>query len=515
MASKVKLRYKDRGKPVPIDKVLQTAAIVLKAPFTRLFDTGDGYKAICRNNDDADKILSNLGVAEFAKIGIMVVTPPEVRAKRSVFIRQLHSSFGSHTAEEIKEEIEDKNDWAKVEEVIKIGTYTHVLKVRFAETAMADKALSSGLTGFNWSVTPDQIKREEFVNLLCCFSCYKYEEHATENCPDKTLKMCSNCAGTGHSFRDCPNADAKGCLNCKREGREGHATHRTLAMACPIKKEKIQAKQEEQKQKAQSQQQKTYAAVAQHAVAAAQAAAPPPPLPTTININKKMDYQVLVAILYAHVMNLANPGTFEREMNELLRLNNLPPMKFPANPDSSAALRIQSSLAAGTDITPRLGSTTTDRDIGTAEETDGRSDTDTGSDSDSDSDTTVQSEDVDVGTQEEQVREPEPRQTASDLGLKLYYSKRHPRKFDEPLLIAHDIETGAVKFTFTDPAYSLQQMTDLIGSGQLALDRNNFSHINTRTFSQMTSGLTPASPTPQQESPATQPPETKKTRSHR
>ena len=509
MASKVKLRYKDRGKPVPIEKVLQTAAIILKAPFTRLFDTGDGYKAICRNSDDADKILSNLGVAEFAKIGITVVTPPEIRAKRSVFIRQLHTSFGKHTPEEIKQELEDKNEWAKVEEVIKIGNYTHVLKVRFAETAMADKALNSGLTGFNWSVTPDQIKREEFVNLLCCFSCYKYEEHATANCPEKNLKVCSNCAGTGHTFRDCPNPEVPGCLNCKRESREGHATHRTLAMACPIKKEKIKEKQEAEKQQAETKQQSTYANIAKQAVAAAQAAAPPPAQPTTITLSKKMDYQVLVAILYSHVMNLANPGTFEREMNELLRLNNLPPMKFPANPDSSAALRVQSSIPAGTDIAPRLSVATTDRDTGAAEETDDDhpdTDTDTGSDSDS----TAQSEDVDVGTQE-----PAPRPTASDLGLKLYYSKRQPRKYDDPMLIANDILTGTVKLTFTDPAYSLQQMTDLIGTGKLQLHRDDFSRTDTKTFSQMTSGLTPASPSPQQEEAAAQPPLTKKSRQHR
>ena len=512
MASKVKLRYKDRGKPVPKEQVLQTAAIVLKAPFTRLFDTGDGYKAICRNNDDADKILSNLGVAEFAKIGITVVTPPEIRAKRSVFIRQLDSSFGKHTAEEIKTELEDKNEWAKVEEVIKISTYTHVLKVRFAETAMADKALSSGMTGFNWSVVPDQIKREEFVNLLCCFSCYKYEEHATANCPDKEQKACSNCAGTGHTFRECPNSDAKGCLNCKREGREGHATHRTLAMACPIKKEKIRDKQEAEKQQEANQQHSTYASIAKQAVAAAQAAAPPPTQPTTISISKKTDYQVLVAILYSHVMNLANPGTFEREMNELLRLNNLPAMKFPANPDSSAALRIQSSIPAGTDITPRLSSTTTDRDTGAAEGTDDHPDADT--DSDADSEDTTLSEDVDVCTQDGD-REPEPQPTASDLGLKLYFGKRQPRKFDEPMLIANDIQTGAVKFTYTDSAYSSQQVTDLIGSGRLQLQRDDFSRMDSRTFSQMTSGLTPASPSPQQAEAAAEPPVTKKSRQHR
>ena len=70
MASKVKLKFKDRTKPTEKELVLQTAATVIKAPFTRLFDTGDGFKAMCRSTDDVDKILSSKGVAEFDKIGI-------------------------------------------------------------------------------------------------------------------------------------------------------------------------------------------------------------------------------------------------------------------------------------------------------------------------------------------------------------------------------------------------------------------------------------------------------------
>ena len=76
MASKVKLKFKDRTQPTPKDKVLQTAAITVKAPFTRLFETGDGYKAICRNAQEANRILSSQGISAFEKIGILVMIPP-------------------------------------------------------------------------------------------------------------------------------------------------------------------------------------------------------------------------------------------------------------------------------------------------------------------------------------------------------------------------------------------------------------------------------------------------------
>ena len=112
-------------------------------------------------------------------------------------------------------------------------------------------------------------------------------------------------------------------------------------MACPIKKQLIKVKQDLEKKTAEDKQQATYVNIAKKAVEQAQTN---PPLATTIEISKKTDYQVLVCILYSHVMNLANPGTFSKEMNELLRINGLPEMVFPSNPDSGKALRITSSI---------------------------------------------------------------------------------------------------------------------------------------------------------------------------
>ena len=495
MASKVKLKFKDRSKPVAKETVLQTAAITVKAPFTRLFETGDGYKAICRSTEDAEKILSSYGVAEFNKIGITVMTPPELKAQRSIFVRQLDSTFGSHSPTEIKEELEYMNEWMKIEEVVKIGTYTHVMKVRFAETSMADKALSSGFGGFNWHVTPDQIQREEYTNLLLCFSCYRYEDHATNNCPTKDQKVCSNCATVGHSFRECPNTDAKGCLNCVREGREGMYSHRTMAMACPIKKQKIKEKKEAEKKKEEAKQQTTYVDIAKKAVEQAQSA---PLQMTTIELSKKTDYQVLVCILYSHVMNLANPGTFNKEMNELLQINNLPQMTFPANPDSGKALRISSIPMEDIDVTPRLSSTQEERDVAKMPAQAAAKivfDDDQSEDDDSDSNSTAQSEEIDVESSE---RSRPPRKLpASKIGLKLFYGKRHPRKFDENLLVAQEINAGLVKFTFTDENHSNQEIIQLIERNQIDLHRDLFTRLDSKLYTQLQSGLvSPKTSTP-------------------
>lgn len=144
--------------------------------------------------------------------------------------------------------------------VVKTGTYTHVLKIRFAETNIADKALTHGFVGFNLSVQLSQIQRETYTNLLICFSCYKWEDHVTTDCPDKHIKLCSNCAMEGHIWKECPTAEARNC--CKREGRSEFKTHRTMAMAFPIKKRKMREKLDEEKQKEEDKRNASYASVA-------------------------------------------------------------------------------------------------------------------------------------------------------------------------------------------------------------------------------------------------------------
>ena len=61
---------------------------------------------------------------------------------------------------------------------------------------------------------------------------YKYEDHTTSDCPQKDVKVCSNCAETGHTYREClrivrmlrPGSvlTAPGTREGKRENRQTH-----------------------------------------------------------------------------------------------------------------------------------------------------------------------------------------------------------------------------------------------------------------------------------------------------
>lgn len=150
---------------------------------------------------------------------MLVLMPPELKAKRSVFVRKVDEVVGKQNAEDIKEEIERQNSWLKVDEVIKIKDYTHVFKLTCEDTHMADRIKQQGFLAFNVLITPEQIKQEIYTNLLTCFNCYTFEKHPTKDCPNKNNNYCSTCGQDDHTFRDCENTFI-GCLNCKREGKK-------------------------------------------------------------------------------------------------------------------------------------------------------------------------------------------------------------------------------------------------------------------------------------------------------
>lgn len=330
MSAKIKLKFKDKRKKIARAEVKSIACNNIGVPFVRLYEIPDGYKAVCRDDEEVDKLLSNTARKEMEKHGLMIITPPEIKAKRSFFIRGMEEDVGENTADDFKNELEDKNPWLVVTDVIKIKNYTHVIKVECQETAMVEKVLNTGLKIFNTSILPDQITREEFVSILICFNCYKYEDHPTFNCPDKETKYCSECGEEGHKYTDCRNTE-KHCLNCIRNDEE-RTDHRTLAMSCPLKKKLIKDKKETKKQTEEDKKNKTYAMVAKKAAMEIVGEK------TEINLSDVTHFKILACIMHAHVLNLQNPGSYRTELNIMLENNGFPKMWFPENPDSASVL---------------------------------------------------------------------------------------------------------------------------------------------------------------------------------
>ena len=183
-----RIRLKALSENITRDKIIEISFIHAGVPFIRVFGDYPSYTAICRTSD-ANLMLKPDIKEKLRKHGIDIQIPQEVRAKRTVFLRQLDRSVGSHSIDEIKSEIEEKNDWANNVTVTKIADYTHILKIEFDTMEAAERAVSGGINMFYMYVSPSQITIDDFINILTCFKCYAYEDHPTTLGAQSVLRL--------------------------------------------------------------------------------------------------------------------------------------------------------------------------------------------------------------------------------------------------------------------------------------------------------------------------------------
>lgn len=301
----------------------------LDIALVRLMDVASGFVAICHKEEDLDKMASQEATNVLKTINLEVKIPPQIISQRSVICRQIDQWVGGHTPDEIKEQLEKNHVWAKdnIKEVIKFRDHTHIFKIIFCNTTAAVIAMEKGLLLFNMSITKDQIERETFINVQMCFSCYEMETHIQKDCPNKEQVICSECAGNDHTWRSCKSEEKK-CINCG-------GPHRTLAMGCPKKKEVINKKKQEMKLQEETKKNTNYAQIAKAAVKETNQNK------TIIKIQSETSLKITTCILFGHISNINQPGSFSNETNKMLKMNNLPEMVFPNNPSSEVVMGIQ------------------------------------------------------------------------------------------------------------------------------------------------------------------------------
>ena len=110
-------------------------------------------------------------------MNLTVRVPPELRAKRSVFTRQVDQAVGSHSETKIETKLVKNQEYLAGFKEIQIKDFTHIFKIECANITQADKILESGLLCFYTRISPYQTKREEYISIQVCFKCYKYETH--------------------------------------------------------------------------------------------------------------------------------------------------------------------------------------------------------------------------------------------------------------------------------------------------------------------------------------------------
>lgn len=311
----------------------------LKVKFTKIVPAGDCFAVVCLDESNVDKLITANSIAALRSHQFEVVLPPHLRARKCVVVRGLDLTLHSWTETEIEADLEQRNDWATVEEVIKMKNIPHMIKIRFADIAMACKANDFGLALHETFLSPAQIEPEEFIPLTPCWACYAYD-HATTDCPTKETKRCSECAGQGHTFRDCDNKNNPRCLNCS-------GAHRTLAAICPTRKELLKKKREEKKanKKQFEANNRTYCAVAKLNTELPKVIRQTQPEQTVLQLNNNISLKVLILSVQAHLHNLTKPGSFNNKLNQLLELNGLPTVILPDDAPSCELFKIINNSA--------------------------------------------------------------------------------------------------------------------------------------------------------------------------
>ena len=300
---KLTLRLIDRKTPKPTkNQIFELTSTKLNGFLTGLTEIDTGFIAYTDQNSTIDALTSNKGLTELNKLNLETITPPEIRAKRTVFIRGLDFTVGRRDAGEIAQELTTRQNWLTNITVTKIKNYTHVLKLTCGDSSQTERLLRDGLTLFHTRIPPTNIEQEKFTPILICFKCYKFEKHTTNNCTS-TITVCSECGETGHRHFDCKSTD-KSCLNCPTNNN-----HRTLAPSCPYRKQIIRQKEQQLQDKQTTNETQTYAKIVKTTI---QQTAPTPR--PTINLTDKTHLKIVLLVIEAHVAAM----TGDRPYNEII-----------------------------------------------------------------------------------------------------------------------------------------------------------------------------------------------------
>ena len=275
---------------------------------------------VVSSDEVVEKLLTSKIKEAFRREDFEILTPPQFNAERTVVIRNIDPIITEVDIEELKNDVERRNEWAKITEMIKIPNMPKILKIKFENATMTKAACEKGLLIYNQSVPPANVEKDIFVNITPCFKCYKYN-HKTDDCLTPDAILCSECSANTHTFRNC-TSETKKCLNCQ-------GNHRTFAARCPIRKNLIKEKKKEIRERSRSRSRTRNAADTMSYAQALQRETQGTSDSVMASFNRTDFVKITSAITYAHIMEGVVPGSFHENVAEMYRINGLPEVKFP------------------------------------------------------------------------------------------------------------------------------------------------------------------------------------------
>lgn len=478
-SGKILMRFMGSKPPPDKGKIFELLIKDLRLPLTALKQTSNGYNAFTEFENEVEKLLTPQAGEKLKEMGLEVRLPPKIKAQRSVICRQLDSHVGANSADDLKHEIERCNAQLKVAEVIKFGVHTHVMKIEFTESEMAHHALENGILAFNVKIASRQIKKEEHIDLLMCFNCYKLESHTSKECPTPDLVVCSECSGN-HNYKDCKSL-VKKCINCK-------GAHRTMAMACPLKKETIRKKKASKEEEQKTKEESTYANIVKKTMENVQKQDQKSEFKAIV---QETGMQAYIMIMDAHMHNMIEPGTYTKRLNETLTNNGFNSVilgEIPRSDKLFACGDLGNTLVTLREISKGTKAKEKEKEIA-EDDTSSEDSNGTLSGMDDVHEETIDTQDSEIISRHLE-KEGILEQCADEIEVQIIVQDGVNKHKDlTPQGIKQLYEKGQLKFIIrSNSTYTTELVQHLIEKEKLKEDRENIKYLSTSQFKKIRNG---------------------------
>ena len=191
-----------------LDKCSNLSIIILK-----LLPASNSFSIIVESTIEADKLFSDEAIAAFDSLNVKLILPPNLRASRTLLMFNIDPLIYDREVELIKADIMQRNNWCRLDEVIKLHN-ARGLKLVFPSSTMVNSCIDSGLKVFQLFIPGYSFKRDIYCPILMCYRCYALDSHTSVNCDKPSdYKICSNCSSTQHIWKEC-TIKTKKCVNC-------------------------------------------------------------------------------------------------------------------------------------------------------------------------------------------------------------------------------------------------------------------------------------------------------------
>ena len=169
-----KIRVKDnRPSHGNRKRLLWNKLLQLNLTIYKMMEPNRSTFVIITSDQNVDKLLSQKMNEKFSNDDFEILTPPEHNANRTFVLINIDSLITT-IDDELNTDLEERNTWLKITDIIKIPNAPKILKIQAENSEMVRKATESGILIYNQSIPASSIEKEIFLHIVPCYKCHSY-----------------------------------------------------------------------------------------------------------------------------------------------------------------------------------------------------------------------------------------------------------------------------------------------------------------------------------------------------